>query len=288
MNVRSSSSGRPDRSTTARPRGSRRGGAGTVLAGAVALGAVTLASFSLMSSPGDSSGSASSTSEYRPMPANRWAAAAVARKYKMEIDRQLVRALSLVGITPESLAAAGVASESVAGVVSNAQGYLAENGTALWASIATHRTAVADKATKQRKVVAGIATENEKTAAATACSTLSSACSARDSAVNALYAAATASLNNDQKAVLAALRTNKGREFDLKYLTVTRTEDQWTALRDALANARIAAKTGEEADGTAATLISTTNGESAVSAAASGMTNTLPAVTTAWDQAVSG
>jgi len=260
-----------------------------LLAAAVALGAVTYVSFSLMPDSSGTSGTASSTmSEFKPMYVNRWTAAIIAHTRKAEADQNLVRALSLVGLSPESLAAAGVASESVATVIANARTHLSENGTALWAAMDGHRSAVADKTVKERKVVAGLASENEKTAAGTACSALGTASSARDTALSAVYTAATASLSSEQKALLAVLRSNKGREFDVKYLTVARDQEQWTALRDALANARVAAKTGDEADSGAASLVTSTDNETAVSGAASGLSNNLVGVASAWNQAISG
>lgn len=272
-----------------RPFTRRRGGVGILLAAAVAMGALTYVSFSLMPAPTSGSSSESSTSTVKPASiANRWLAVGAMRKARTEDNQQLVRALALAGVTPETLAAAGVAAESVPAVVANARDYLAEHGTALWAAMADHRAAVADRAAKERKVVAGIATENEKTAADTACSTLAGACSAQDSALNALYAAAAATLNNDQKAALAALRANTGRQFDLKYLAAARTQDQWVALRDALSNTHAAAKTGDEADPTAAALIAATDEEPAVNAADDGLSNSLPAINTAWIEAVAG
>lgn len=271
-----------------RPRGSRRGGVGIAVAASVALGAVTYLSFSLVPGPADTSSTLSSTNEAKPVYINRWTVGAMAHKRRAEADRNLVRALSLVGVSPESLTAAGVSSQSVATVVGNARTYLSEHGTALWAAMDSRRAAVADKAAKEKKVVAGIASENDKSAANTACTALVSACSSSDNALNGVYAAATASLSSEQKAILATLRANKGREFDLKYLTVSRTEAQWTDLRDALANARIAAKTGDEPDSGAASLVSSTDGETAVGNAASGLTNNLAGITTAWSQAVSG
>ncbi len=268
----------------------RRGGAGIAVAGTIALGAVTYLSFSLMPDPttGAVTSGVSSASEAGPRVYHPWAFMMLAATYKHEADQRLVRALALAGITPETLAAAGVAAESVEGVIDDAREHLAEHGTALWAAMDAHREAVADRDTRLRKVVSGVASQNEKSAADSACSALSSACSGRDSALDGLYAAATAGLGSEQKAVLAVLRANKGRDLPVKYKTAARTDAEWTALRDALAGVRIANKTGEEVAEADTTLVSNTDAENAVSAAATGLGNNLAGVSSAWESAVAG
>ena len=92
-----------------------------------------------------------------------------------------------------------------------------------------------------------------------------------------------------QRATLTQIRANRAVDhsqgFPIEFQVASRTEAQWVALRDALANEKQAIKYPDTLDQDAQTLLSTTRAEGAVAAARTALDANLPAVQTAWNTA---
>lgn len=298
MRSRSTHGHAPSRSLCAQP--SRRGGAAIAAAAVVALSGLTYLSITLWAPdaplgrdagrPNDPSSSSSSSA----LPAasspglivSRWTAPVLMARVREAENRELARALSLVGITPRTLAAAGVEVGAVPGVITGAREHLAEHGAALWAALESARTATGQSAAAERKVVSGTASQQERSAADAARSGLAAALSAKSAALEGLYSAATASLAPEPRAVLTTLRANRGWDLDLAYLSSERTQEQWVALRDAVSHVTTAAKLGEEADPAMAAIVTSAGQEGAASGVSSNLANSLVGVASAWDQSL--
>lgn len=211
---------------------------------------------------------------------------ATAAKSMAPTRAQLRQALSLAGISARPLAAAGLNASQVTVVIANARTHLTENGQAFQSALELFRERSLRTQRLERGVRSGVASAEEVSAFSAAREALANATTARDTAIESLFTAATANLGQSAKQTLAAIRANKARELPIQYLVANHTDEEWTALRDALANNRVAARTGEEPNAAAQQLVASANTHNAVASAASGIEN-LESVTTAWNAGVS-
>lgn len=174
-------------------------------------------------------------------------------------------ALVRAGLEPESLAAAGLTEQQAATALAALKTYFTNNAysfTAAASNLATHTQTVNSLT---RKVQAGVATEQDLAALASAKSSLTSAQSAQASLMTSFRAAA--NLSQGQLAVIDTIRANRSWGLPVQYLTVNREESDWVALRNALANERIADKLGAEPDQDARNLVLSANAHQTVAAA---------------------
>jgi hypothetical protein len=198
---------------------------------------------------------------------------------------ELREALSVAGLSAQPLAAAGVQQAQVSGVVGNARSYLSNNGASFRAALSSYRDSSLQVEDLERRVRTGQASEADVSDLAAARTALTTAGSSREAAIAALVTAATTDLSSTVVETLASLRSNRDKEVPVQYKVSARTQAQWLALREALANQRISARYGEEADGPSHQLVLDTNAETAVSSAISSLGN-LATVTSAWNSAV--
>jgi hypothetical protein len=199
---------------------------------------------------------------------------------------ELKLALTRCGLDANSLTAAGLSSEDVSALVGDARQYMTEHPGALTAVDDTFASARQAAEALQHKIQSGQATEQEITSFPAAQSALTSATAARQGAVDAIFNAGTADLSEAEKDTLNRIRANKAQwELPLEYLASERSEPQWVALRDALANERIAIRRDEDPDPAAATLLAQVRAEPAVANASANLTANLTAITTAWNVA---
>lgn len=198
---------------------------------------------------------------------------------------QVREALSLAGLNAQGLAAAGVQQSQVSVLVGNVRSHLAENGEQFSAALASYRQSSLQVQRLERRVRSGVAPAEEVSALASARASLASAVSARDTAIANTFTAATANLSGSSIETLTTIRANRGREVPVQYAVVTRTDEQWTALRDALANVRISGRLGDTADSGCTQFLANASAESGVVAANSGLEN-LAGVSSAWNTAV--
>ncbi len=163
--------------------------------------------------------------------------------------------LAAVGLSPDVLCAAGLTSQQAASVVGNAMAHLAEHGEDLALAIAAHTTAKAEVERLERVTVLGMASQQEAADLAAARQSLVGATSAMTSARAALFDAATQGLSASTKALIQRFHAHRGRDVHMKYLGADRSEAEWRALREALANVSIAARRNEAVDSVSASIV---------------------------------
>jgi hypothetical protein len=201
---------------------------------------------------------------------------------------QLEVALRRTGLTPESLAAAGLAEQAVGTVVAAGRAYLVDHEADLDAADEAFGTARNTRDRLQRLVESGLATENDVTALTAAQTALSTATTNRDAILSGLYDAAIAGLGGEQKAVIAQIKAGSAWDLPTQYLATTRSQTQWVDLRDDLANLRISAQLEEEPDPGCVQDVNTANADPAVAAASTNLSNQLAVVSQAWTAAIGG
>jgi hypothetical protein len=193
------------------------------------------------------------------------------------------------GLGADALAAAGVAAVSVTPVLQAAADELnAHPGTLPTAD--TSYTAARVESDRLRAIIqSGQASQEQIASYQTQMANLAAASGQRATALDAVFAAATANLSAPQRSALAQIRANRAvdhsKEFPIEFLVLSRTEAQWVALRDALANEKQAIKYPDTLDATAQALLATARADPTVAAAIVSRTTTQDAVTASWNTA---
>lgn len=198
-----------------------------------------------------------------------------------DFKEKLLRA----GLHPRALCAAGLTSgiilpslQAAADAMNSAPSAM-DNADLSYASSRVAADALA------RKIQAGKASQEEIASYPALRTALESAVAARQTVLDGYFSAATANLTANQRAALTNIRANKGWELPAEYLVANRAEAEWVALRDALANERIAPGVPGSLNASAQTLLATVRADPAVSAARSSIESSLTNVTTSWNTA---
>lgn len=201
-------------------------------------------------------------------------------------NEELAATLVRVGLDPETMAAAGVLGADVDDVVADAVDYLGPNFAAL--KTADEQCAYLAKNVDSlgRTIRAGKDNGEDLTVYANLVSQLATAEAQREAYLAATFNAATVSLNGGVVDSIETIIANRNRKLPVQYLTADRTDAQWVALRDALANLRICDQLDETPHAGCSTLVTTTNAEGAVSTAKSNLDTNLAAVTTAFGSSI--
>ncbi|MFN0007040.1 MAG: hypothetical protein ACKVXR_03955 [Planctomycetota bacterium] len=193
------------------------------------------------------------------------------------------------GLGAEALAAAGVSSGTIISVLQAAADQLNAHPSDLTTADASLVAARVESDRLRVKIQSGQASQEEISAYQSATSNLASASTARQAALEAVFTAATANLTAPQRAALTQIRANRAVDhssgFPVEFLVASRTEVQWTALRDALANEKQAIKYPDTLSETAQTLLASVRSEQGVVAARTSLDSNLPSVTTSWNTA---
>jgi hypothetical protein len=197
-------------------------------------------------------------------------------------------ALMRAGLDPDALAAAGVASGDVAGIVEDVETWLAANPTALSSADSDYEDARAEVDRLRRLVRSGMAIAQDVTELAAAKSSLATAGNDRDTATDAIFAAATADLTGGETSTLATIRGNRAWGLSIEFHAKDRSESSWVSLRDALSNEKVALAEGTSVDSACATLLAAERADADVSAAKTAFDTNVSAVTSSWQSAVSG
>jgi len=202
--------------------------------------------------------------------------------------QQLQLALHRVGLTPETLTAAGVSSaEQVSTIVNAVKSELVSAPVSLLdaeASVGVKRQAIRDF---ERQIQAGEGSPQTVTALAEARTTLATATSARDAMLEGLFNAGTFTLSAQQRQTLSTIRTNaRSWSMPTEFLCVNRSESAWVQLSAALAHERIALKRNTAIDAGVQSTLNEARSAPAVAAAASNLTTHLASVRQAWQLAV--
>lgn len=191
------------------------------------------------------------------------------------------------GLDAKALAAAGVSSGSIAAVVQAAANAAGEQASALATADANYASNRATADRLQRRIQSGHGDQEDVTAYQAACTARDSAATARETALAAIITGATAGLSSGQRSTLATIRANRSWNLPLEFLVVNREQAEWVAVRDALANEKIAAKLGDEPDAASQTALGVWRANQAVAAARVSLDTNLAALTTAWNTATS-
>jgi hypothetical protein len=190
------------------------------------------------------------------------------------------------GLDAKALAAGGVSSGSVSSVLAAAATQMNSAPSDLSNADTAYASArmQVDQLTSQ--IQSGHGSQEDITNLATATANLATATSQRQAALDAIFNAATANLSNAQKTALATIRANRAAwDLPLEFLAVNRQQGEWVAVRDALANERIAVSLPDSLNANAQASLATWRSDPAVSAAKSSSDANLPAITTAWNSA---
>lgn len=191
----------------------------------------------------------------------------------------LVRA----GLDAESLCAAGVSVESIDDVVDNAQAYLENNISTLLDADDDVGTARSQHDWLKRTIEAGTATEEQVSSYPAAVTALNSALADRAEALDAVFFAATDGLAGGVVEQLASIRANRLLwDQPTAYLVVAKTEPERYSIREALANERVCAQTGDTPDPAAQELLAQLRANTDVAAALENLQESLPAASAAW------
>lgn len=196
--------------------------------------------------------------------------------------------LTRVGLDAASLTAAGLTTQQVQTVVSNARTHLSENIQGVrdadqgWADARKEADRLA------ALIQGGVATQQDLSAYATAQSTLTTAASTRQTELNAVFTAAVNGLASGPVTILNAVKASRAAGWDVptQYLTVARDEADWVTLRGALANQRVNAKQSAAPSAAAAQVLLAEDANATVAAAKSSLDTNLTAHTSTWSAAV--
>jgi hypothetical protein len=192
------------------------------------------------------------------------------------------------GLGPVELAAAGVTDEQATTVAQNLLAEWNSVPTALPDAQASYVAAKQQGQRLQRLIHSGRASDKEVSAYGSAQATLAKAEAAREAALDSLFMAGVASLSEAQVACLSTLRDNSEQTTDLEFRVVDRTEAEWLALDNALANERIAADYGETPASDCVTHLAAQRSDKAVATARSSCEAHVESVRVAWNAAVGG
>ena len=159
---------------------------------------------------------------------------------------ETLNAMLLAGLDASSICAVGVAPQGMAAFAAEFRDDFAQHGVEL--TQAELRLADSQTASDalRRRIQSGKGTAEDMTAYQAAMAQLEAARGARSAALAACRAGAEATLSQDQRAQLGRIRANRQWELPTEFLLVDRTETQWVALRDALANEKIAPRYGDQ------------------------------------------
>ena len=132
----------------------------------------------------------------------------------------------------------------------------------------------------------GKASDAEVTALQAAEVALTAAQAARTAALAEIFDAGAAGLAANKTGTLAAIQQNRSWGVPIQYMVSARTETQWVALVDAVANKKIAAQLGEAPLAACTALLAQVDTETAVAAAKVSLDANLAAVQAAWNAAL--
>ena len=187
----------------------------------------------------------------------------------------------------EALAASGVQAASVTAVLQAAADEINAHPGTLDAADAAYVAARVESDRLRTRIQSGQASQEEIGNYQTQMAALATASAQRQTALDAVFSAATTNLAGPQRAGLSEIRANRAvdfsKDYPIEFLVVERTQEQWVALRDALANERLAVRYPEMASQAAQSLLATLRSDPSVSAARANLDANLAAVTAAWN-----
>lgn len=199
---------------------------------------------------------------------------------------ELGSALFMAGIDARALTAVGVSANAVGALIDDVREAHATHGAALLVAEESMAQARVASDALRRKIQGGTASPEDVTAYHAQTQALATATAAKETALAACRAPLEAALDNTQRAQLARLRANASWQLPTEYLLVDRTEAQWIALRDALANEKIAPRHGESISQEQASILASARSHADVAAAKTRLSTQLAQVESAMHSAL--
>lgn len=187
-------------------------------------------------------------------------------------------ALRIVGVEPSALAAAGLVPTDASALVERAKAFLDENAATAWTAAETeYSAALKDFASRAQRSPESMMTARTR---------LASAITARDGLRAAFLAATLDTLSQEVSASLSAILSNRDSGLPMQYRVVQYSASTAMQLRDALADARIASRTGTQPAESSLAVIQAANSSAAVSSSLQGLEQNSSAIQLAWTQAL--
>lgn len=196
---------------------------------------------------------------------------------------KLQAALHEAGLSPDNMAAAGWSATQAGAAVAAVRDDFTTLGATLDSARAGLQSARAEHDRLRALVTSGTATDQDITALRTAETTLANAETALANAINAVFTEATSGLATGLVDNITMIHGNRGTGLVAWRRCATRTETNWASVTRAAACERIADNRNEDTPQDAATILLSTDSETAVAAAKVGYDTNLAAVTTAWN-----
>lgn len=194
-------------------------------------------------------------------------------------------ALAKTGLTLKTVAAVGLNAQQVAAAIGDATEVITEDIEELRTASLAAAEARSEAERLSRVIRGGAATQQDRTAHSAALAAAQTAQSQAQAILAAAFTSASASLTASQIAALQTLQGNVAWQLPIHYLAANREQSEWVALRDALANVRVASQFGEDPDQGATDLIHAANSAPGVAAAAANLAG-IGELTAAWNLAV--
>jgi len=195
--------------------------------------------------------------------------------------------LKRAGLDAQTLAASGVTSGSISALVQALNAHLVLNPDAISGAETALANARRESDRLLRLIQAGKATQEQVGEYQVQKAALAAATAQHDSAFNAVFTATTAGLSQQQRETLSAIRANAANaEVSVEFRTITRTKQEWMQLRDDLANERISATEGVQANPSGQARLATARANATVAAATTALNTNLAAVAQALTTAV--
>ncbi len=198
----------------------------------------------------------------------------------------LTDALLRTGFDAKALTAVGLAANNVTAFVAAFRDAYVNQAAGIDAADAAMDSARVSSDALRRKIESGKGSAEDVSAYQTQLSALATAKSSRDSAFASARSPAEALLSQTQVAQLGRIRANKTWELPEEFLLVDRSEAQWVALRDALANEKISPRYGEETAPAHAATLSAARSNNDVSMAKTRLDSNLTGVQAAINTAI--
>lgn len=200
------------------------------------------------------------------------------------VNTEFAGVLIRVGLSADTLAAAGVTSTQVSGLASAVR--TQHNPVTLRGLDGAHTQAKATRDRLSRLVRSGLGTPADVSALAQAETDFTNAQNARQGYLDGLRAAGLATLASAQAAIVQTSTANRSWELPPQYLVKSRSQANWVALREALATKRISEQdAGEGFPLSAQTYLAAVDLEPEIAAAKVLLDTNIASVQTAWNAA---
>lgn len=199
---------------------------------------------------------------------------------------EVAATLGRLGLTPNTLAAAGLTSEQVSVFTAAAAGHVRDNITNYRVAKESEAQAKNQADRLERRIRSGRGTAEDVTALAAARASASTARSQQQAVLDAALAEGAQEVTGPVMAKVNVFRIHKlAWDVPERYLGDERSESQWIELRDALANETIALRHNQEPDPTAQQVLQAARATVNSVAAVSNLQN-LAELTAAWRTAM--